>query len=505
MRKQLLMSIMAAMLLTMVAQAETVKWVIKPEYKKIVRYSEDLFKCQKDNGKYLLISTSGNPVMQEEFDSITDYAGGYALALKQSGNRYQILGFVSEQASHSYQNVSGEYYMARYSFFSEHCLVVANKDGKQGYLNTSGQSIIECKYLEARPFKFGYASVVVKKRKDGLYDVNYINQNDKTNGPLRFSSQLTFGTSFNEGGYAIVGNHKKYAVIDQRFNIISSTTRPDIENIRTYDFTYTKGDKNWTPDGNQIPSIDSSFEVTSKDGVLGYAKKGKTMVPEQFSDAKGFANGYAVAAASNGKYGVLQLLQGEFEPNWPDKKYVKVYNGQKCDHLRFSLGIPNSLVGAKLSFDNGKGMMEKEEHDFRFKPVFGQGAKNCRLQAKVVSEDGLLLWEGEKDLQLIYIKIDVTKPVVTTVYADENDNQTVKTVVTNSSAVKVKVNATLKVGGKSSTVNEELAPGQSKTLTVTLKVSEDMNGKSEAASVNVKVDGDYDAPEASSTVKLQLI
>lgn len=496
---------MAAISLTMAAQAETVKWAIRPEYKKIVRYSEDLYKCQKDNGKYLLVSTSGNSVMQEEFDSITDYAGGYALALKQSGNRYQILGFVSEETPHTYQNVSGEYYAARYSFFSERYLAVANKEGKQGYLNFSGQTAIECKYLEARPFKFGYASVVVKKRKDGLYDVNYINLNDKTNGPIRFSSQLTFGTTFNEGGYAIVGDHKRYAVIDQGFNVISSTSRPDKENIRTYDFTYTKGDKDWTPDGNQIPSIDSSIEMTSKDGALGYAKNGKTMVPEQFSDAKGFVNGYAVAAASNGKYGVLQLLQGEFEPNWPDKKYVKVYHGQKCEPLRFSLGIPNSVEGAKLSFDNGKGMVEMDVHDFRFKPAFNQGARNCKLQAKVVSNDGLLLWEAEKELPLTYIKIDVTKPATTTVYADENDNQTVKTVVTNNSSVKVKVNATLKVGGKSNTFNEEISPGQSKALTVTLKVNEDLNGKSVAASVTVKVDGEYDAPGVSSNVKLQLI
>ena len=495
---------MAAMLLNMAAQAETVKWAIKPEYKKIVRYSEDLFKCQKDNGKYLLISTSGNPVMQEEFDSITDYAGGYALALKHSGNRYQIIGFVAEMNVHTYQPVNGEYYAARYSFFSENLLAVANKDGKQGYLNTSGQSIIECKYLEARPFKFGYASVVVKKRKDGLYDVAYINRNDKSNGPIRFSNQLTFGTTFNEGGYAVVGDHSKYVVVDQGFNVISSTTRPDIENIRKYDFTYAKDGKNWAPDGNQIPSIDSSIETTLKDGKFGYTKNGEIMVPVQFGDALGFANGYAVAAIQ-GKYGVLQILQGEFEPNWPDKKYVKVYHGQKCEPLRFSLGIPNSVEGAKLSFDNGKGMVEMDVHDFRFKPAFNQGARNCKLQAKVVSNDGLLLWEAEKELPLTYIKIDVTKPATTTVYADENDNQTVKTVVTNNSSVKVKVNTTLKVGGKSNTFNEEISPGQSKALTVTLKVNEDLNGKSVAASVTVKVDGEYDAPGVSSNVKLQLI
>ena len=496
--------IIAFMLMSFSMKAQTVRWSMSPKYDNIFYYSEDVFKCMLGD-KIQLCDCNGKEYLPSPVDSITNYEGGYALALNREGAKFSIIGFFSEKNGHTFQKVAGEYYTAKYTFFSEGYVAVADKDGKVGYLNSEGQLAIPCQYLDARPFSEGYASVVVKKRKDGLYDVSYINKVGKTNGPVGFSSHLTYGTTFNEDGLAVVGDHSKFAIINNKFNVIKSTSMPEKSTISAYDYSYTKdGGERVRKNGNTAPKMDDSYQTEYTNGVYGYvSKSGDVVVPSQFEKAQQFANGYAIASI-RGKYGILQLLQGNFVPVWPNAP-VKVYYGLKCKDQRFSLQIPNTLGRVFLDFDCGKGMERKDSFDFSFKPVIEQDATTCRLKAKVVAEDGLLLWEETKDLDLNFVYINVSKPVVTTVYADENDNQVVKTTVTNNSKVSVKVNATLKVSGKSNSINETLAPGQSKSLTVVVKVTQEKNGKTENASVSVRVDDGFDVPGSSSSVKFQLI
>lgn len=500
--KRTITLVITTLLLSMVAQAETVKWAIRPEYKKIVRYSNDLFKCQTDNGKYQLVDLEGNKVNHPLADSITDYVGGYALVLNRDGSRFQILGFFTEQNGHSYQGVSGTIYMARYSFFSEDYLAVADQEGKQGFLDVHGQLAIGCKYLEVRPFRFGYASVVAAKRRDGLYDINYINKNGNTNGPASFSSQLTYGTSFNEEGVAVVGDHRKYAMIDYHFKVLKTLNeKPDVSAICGIDFSLAINNDEVLTDVI-VPRPKFSIDIFKKNGLYGYSKSEDIVAPAQFSEAQDFVGNYAIAAVQ-GKFGVLQLVQGRFICTWPDDEPLRVYHGLNTDALHFSILMPDVLIEPTLSFDCGDGMIEKKTNDFDFTPVVEQNDIACNLRAKVVSSDGLLLWEDEREMKLAFIDIDVSKPAVTTIYADRNGNQTVKTTVTNNSVVPVEVNVTIKVMGYSNSMKVELAPHQTKDLSVVVKVTDDLNGKSVNATVSVKVDGNHHAPGSTAIVKFQ--
>lgn len=496
--------IIAFMLMLFPMKAQTVKWSLTPKYDNITYYSEDVFKCMIGD-KIQLCDCNGKEYLPSPVDSVTNYEGGYALALNREGAKLAVIGFFSEKKGHTFQQVIGEYYIAKYSFFSEGYLAVADKDGKVGYLNSMGQLSISCQYIDARPFRKGYASVVVKKRKDGLNDVCYINQNGKTNGPVGFSSHLTYGTTFDEEGLAVVGDHSKFAVVNNKFNVVRSTSKPNKGSVSSFDYSLVNdGEECVRPNTNKLPEMDGSCQIQSQNGLYGYVSRtGEVVAPPQFSDVYQFANGYAIAAVG-GKYGILELLQGRFEPSWP-KSPIKVYYGLKCAPQNFSLQVPSALGQVLLDFDGGNGMERMESLEFSFKPLIEQNASTCNLKAKVTSKDGLLLWEGSQGLDLRYVNISVSKPVVTSVYADENDNQVVKATVTNNSKVSVKVNATLKVSGKNNSFNETLAPGQSKSLTVVVKVTQEKNGKSENASVSVKVDDKFEVPGSSSNVKFQLI
>lgn len=495
---------MAFMLTLSSVKAQTVKWSLTPTYDDISYYSEDVLKCMKD-GKIHLCDYNGKEFLTKAVDSVTNYEGGYALALTHEGNRYAIVGFLSEKKGHAFQRVTEGYYASKYSFFSEGFIVVVNDEGKMGYMNDEGQLVIPCQYLEARPYSHGYASVVVKKRKDGLYDVNYINKNGRTNGPVGFSSQLTYGTTFNEEGQAVVGDHSRFAIINDKFNVIKSTNVPDKNTVCSYDYSFVSDGKGrFRTNGNKPPQKDDSYQTVSINGRYAYAvKSGEVIVPAQFDDAHYFANDYAIAAIGD-KYGVLKLLQGKFEPTWPNES-IRVYYGLKCKNQRFMLQVPSTLDKVSLDFDCGNGIERKESYNFTFEPVIEQDATKCTFKARVVSSDGLLLWEETESVELQFVNIGVSKPVVTSKYADENDNQVVKATISNNSKIPVKVNATLKVDGKRNSINETLAPGQSKSLTVTVKVTQEKNGKSENASVSVKVDDSFDVPGSSSSVKFQLI
>lgn len=122
---------------------------------------------------------------------------------------------------------------------------------------------------------------------------------------------------------------------------------------------------------------------------------------------------------------------------------------------------------------------------YDLEPDSYRGTNQCLIRGKAVY-DGLLLWEDSKKYEVNEITIDIKTPFATSKYADENSNQTVKTVVTNTSDVDVMVDATLNVSGQTTHFRQTLKPKQSKPMTITVKVTED---KDVQAVVSVKSDG----------------
>lgn len=489
--------IFAFLLVTVLANAQTAKWCIRPEYAKISWFGDDAygFECKDRTGKIHLFDWDGNELLKgADADSVTGFLNGYAIVL----NGEKIVGFMADK-DHQFTAVKGEYYMAKYSFFSEGLVVVADSQGKKGYLDTKGNLVIPCKFEDARPFMQGYASVEMAKKK-----VYYINPQGKTRNPEGFhGGKLTKGSSFNEDGEAVVANYQDYAVIGTNMQVKRKINYTADFPVRPCDYAYSEGDKDGCREaGSAIPLAGDDCEVYSSDGIYGYKWKNgndDAVIPAQFSEAQPFRNGRAVVAKA-GKYGVIASVEGAFSANWP--KELRVYPGGKSNRLQFALEVPASLERdqVKLEFDEGDGIYKKEiPLDYGFQPAVLKGAKHCSLRGRAVC-DGLLLWEGAEDLKINYISIEMKSPYVTAEFADENDNQTVEAVITNTSSVSVLVEVTLKVAGQTAPFKGTLKPKQSQALSVTVKVTK---SKQVPASVSVKADG-HDCGSKTSEVSLKI-
>lgn len=505
-RKTLLLLIALFMFVSM--RAQTVKWLIQPEYEQITHYSTDIFKCVEHNGRVQLIDWNGHKLLGNvDADAVTDYAGGYALVLK--GDK--IVGFLAESGNHDFIEVNGDFYVTKYSFFSEGLLAVAerNANGKQGYLDTKGNVYINCNYLEAKPFRHGWAAVR-KDGKDRTKYCAYISADKKTENTGIISlggggENIVDATSFNAEGYALAKGINGKCVV---FNSFRNPEKINVEHfsqaVDPYDGSYksrTTADV-VAPQNAKPSNANQNINVFSENGRQGYQTAGgETVVPCQFSSAQPFYEGRSVVE-KDGIFGILRLMDGNFVAHWPED-IVRVYPDEERSQLQFSLEVPSSLQQDKivLEFDQGNGTYKKEYPlESEFKPAFRDGAEKCTLKGRVTYE-GLLLWEGSSVVEVEYITLDLKTPSVTATYADENDNQTVKTVITNTSNVNVMVDAVLKVGGQSAPFKGKLSPQQSKTLSVTVKVTEN---KAVQASVTAKADG-HACDGNSATVSLKKI
>ena len=473
--------VLAVLLPIFSSYAQTAKWCIKPKYSEITLFGEDLFKCVDRTGKVQLIDRNGKELLQSvDADAVTNFSDGYALVLKGK----KILGLFSEQG-HQFTAVRGEYYTTEYPFFSEGFLAVADSKGKMGYLDERGNLAIQCKFVVARPFMQGWASVEKKAK-----EVWYITPQGKEMRPDGFhGGKLTKGSSFNENGEAVVANYQDYAVIKTNMQVKKKIAYTSDLPVRPCDYAYSEDAKECEEGVDYPMEEDTRIEAYSDNGSYGYRlknEKDKIVLPAQFSEAKPFYSKYSIVKKEGG-YGVLELLDGNLIANWP-KESFRVYPDGKCNRLHFELVAPYSLESGKieLELDDGNGKFNKNVPlAYDIEPDFYRGTNQCIISGKA-SYDGLMLWQESKVIEVDEITVDVKSPYTTSKYADENGNQTVKTVVTNTSDVDVMVEATLKVSDQTTHFKQTLKPKQSKTLSIAVKVTED---KDVQAVVSVKSDG----------------
>lgn len=504
-------------------QAQTVKWLVVPEYASITHYSEDVFKCIDKNGKLQLLDWNGQSLLPKDLaeraDAVTEYSDGYAVVLQ--GNK--ILGFFPEAKPHNFKSVSGDYYATKYSFFSEGYIAVAqgSVDGKQGYMDSNGNLVLKCEYVEALPVRHGWAAVTENGKDAKTLPRRYKRSDDwsaKGMPALVSGESFVWVTSFNADGYALAKvKGGKYIVFDTKFtakknNVNGNKDENKKQLVNAYDYSYKPegSDKPVPPPVNGTPTRNGDYSTYEKGGKRGFQTSNGNVVPAQFDEAQDFYANRAIVSMG-GNYGIIELLGGKFEPNWSAEK-IRVYEyANEVESLQFMLTAPASLDNSKLKleFDKGDGhYVDCNGLRCNFKvadQVIGRKSQECTLHAKATYIDNgfpdLLLWEDSQTVSIEYISVSLSSPVVTSEYADENDNQTVKATVTNTSTVPVKVSATLNVAGRSIPFNGVLGPNQSQTLKVTIKVD---NDKQVQATVSAKVDN-HNCGSKSGYVSLKKI
>ena len=158
------------------------------------------------------------------------------------------------------------------SGFSEGFACVVNKDGKKGFIDTTGKLVIPCKWDAAGSFVEGFAAVK-KDKKWGFID---------TIGKLVIPCEWDEVSNFAEG-FARVKKDEKWGFIN------------------------TKGELAIPCEWGWAVSFVEGFARVTKDGKCGYINtKGELVIPCEWDKAENFSEGFAVVI-KNKEYGFIDM------------------------------------------------------------------------------------------------------------------------------------------------------------------------------------------------------
>lgn len=274
------------------------EWLIKPSYESITRYAGNVFAVSK-GGKWGLVDADDREILPANYDFISDFTGGAAMAIVQEGSRYRIdcivtlSGSVSRPSSAYYLPPEGQY-------FSEGKMAVANSRGKYGYIDMSGNLVVGCQFDMAYPFKDELAPV-----RKGNY-MQYITSSydsapSRNILPVDFHyGEMTRASCFVDGT-AVVAYNDDCAVIDK-----SGKKR---RKISKQEFQTSYKSKNSAP-AAQDRNLDvaAGIQTIVENGSSGLkSADGRTILPARLDKIKTcYADGITIAE-SDGKWGVLKL------------------------------------------------------------------------------------------------------------------------------------------------------------------------------------------------------
>lgn len=494
-----------SLLMGLESYSQTANWVLSPTYDNINYYSSGVFKYYK-NGKVGLIDVLGRNILKMEVDSITNPTEGYSLALVKESGGWVVSGIIGNEGS-SYTPVGNKLYLTRYPFFSEGKLCVMDKNKKKGYIDTSGEVVVKCQFIEARPFREGWASVEVKQN-----EVIYINEKYDTNGkrPLTVDfhdGNVTFGTTF-RNGKALIACYSDFAFIDRSGKIIEKYRYKSGDKLPISSMDYSFVGKNERPDisaDNSSQMVkDANVNCFQEEGLWGYSSGGQLILPAQFDEAQPFVNGYA-KVKSGGRVGLLRLVDGSINVSI-DKSRIEVLRGEDIPECRLTLSVPSGFDDSSIRviLDKGDGILSNMGSERAFTPVFTNGVDKCAIRYSVYS-DNLKLIQEEKTIDIIYpTRLMITSLKTTQDRADENDRQEVYAEIFNDSAIPVTVSVVLTIPAKLNNHKDErgditIPAGEIGRISTTLTVK---NSEAVPSIVSVNIDGKTYA-EDNKTINLR--
>ena len=298
MTKKELSFLLCCLCLPLVGQAQTARWLLKPAHKSIAPFAESLYKVT-DDLSMSIVNTDGEKLV--EADSITFINEGFAMALTNQRGKFQLKAVINEKGETA--AVSDELYVTTYPFFSEGRLLVSNSKRKFGYVNIEGKLVIPCEYKEAYPFREGFASVKKKSLP------TYINaEGNELEMQLPKKTTLETAMSF-KGGKAFLKAKKGDCFFLAKNGTVVETAMPSEGMFADEYYALGGPTKHQETNLPYSPSYASDITVFKDNEQLGYRDNDGILVPAQFDEAYGFANGFAIIKL-NGNYGILQQFEG---------------------------------------------------------------------------------------------------------------------------------------------------------------------------------------------------
>jgi hypothetical protein len=501
MKRSVILILVSAILLSLDGFAQTIGWCIPPEYDDLKPYSETIYYCCKGD-KWGLVSTSGKVLVPPTYDFISAMVDGYAVAGVKENSKNRISCIINSK--YEITPLKEALYLTNkyYTYFSEDKLPVANKSGKQGFINVDGTIVVKCQFDNVHPFSEGYASV--SKYPNAFYITERYDRNHSQSVlPVDFNyGELTFASTF-YNGRAVVAYNNKSAVIN------TSGQKVDKYNGKISSSCYNKYDYTIrgcgsTPRSEEYKSATGTgISIFEENGEYGYSKDGKVLVYPSLSKADPFTvTGYAVAV-KNGMTGLLQFIKGDVNTYVAKQKSKDPYTGAfNASSNKYSLvvSLPENvrLSDYSVYLNAGDGTLKKVSPHLTdglwrvdFTPELPSAkADNVTIVAEVracdavvnkfshsftvKSKSGASTTSSRSTMSTTSTNhsLKISGPATQTSSANDKDMQVVYATITNTSANSVKVTATLSISSKNVSTKQSytIPAGSSKTITVSVKV-----------------------------------
>lgn len=321
----------------------------------VYSFSEGLAAVQGKSG-YGYIDINGKKVIPFEFDEAYSFSGGLAKVLK-GKTIYDKQGFIDKkgklvvpyQYDHDFYTYSA--WEGARNFDNGLCYV--SKNFSKGYINTSGQEVIPCRYSRLTPFHRGFAAycqasdnkwgIIDKNGKEltpaifdkidlGFVDIGYqliiTAKEDKSAKNYSGYKFGLFSTLSNNnitlpyydavgkisGGMISIQLNKKYGFIDSTGRLVIAPKYDytgDFENGtavvnlgKTYGIINKAGKEIVPVKYDDLENLSEGMAVVMVDGKAGYADGyGREVITPQYANAGSFTEGIAIV--KNTKFGFI--------------------------------------------------------------------------------------------------------------------------------------------------------------------------------------------------------
>lgn len=463
------------------AFAQTVDWLVLPQYSEIKYFGPQMYKVTK-NSKVGLIGSDGTTIIPAEYDAISLFYEGRAVFVNKSAHGWKIMGVVSDNGIVKY--ATGDYYLLKdYMFFSEGFITVRDENGRYGYLNENCQPAFEFTNDEVRPFSEGFAAI-------GSEDTfHWINTSGEQILPrLKNGGTPYGGTNFYNG---------KAYLWDEDGEIFElgadgkQTKMPKSDSF-VIDYLYRVGSEfgdtvNYT---SYEQSFSSQWKPECRNRKWTYlSSSGKPLSPFQYDKVKLFSDGSAVASI-DGYYGLLQVVQDNSTFSTKNLKSSHIFSAGSICNCEFQLSVPkkwrdqpitvlltDSETGAQIAIEN-KG---KNNYTFSYKPNSSSMKENKEFKVEV-KNNGIQLWQGQECFTFVQRTKLSTSIRVNNADAYSNDKCLVTATIKNPSPIDVTTTVTLSGGGSK-------ARFDNKTVTITIPAHSSRTVSSHFLVRNVELNG----------------
>lgn len=402
MKKKFILNVFLLISCGLSLHAQTVKWAVSPsmQYQKA---EGNVMKGKNSAGKTMLMSSNGKLLINETYDSITDFYNGFALALSREIDRYRIKAIIN-QRDMEVETVSETVYASRFPYFSEGKMPVEGEEG-WGYLGTDGNMAIPCSFQKAYPFSKGLAVVRLKEKEYYINsDVDYLSVNT--------SYPLVHASTFN-GDEALVITDKMVCYYINRQGRATKARVKASDVVRNSD--HTVGEPLQLPQCEKIeelPPVDPSYQLFQEGEYWGYRKDGDIVAPAQFDKAEEVRGGYA-SVVYNGQPASICFVNGSVSASLLTPSADVKTDGSLSNPLRFQVLHPSSFQDSdvRLYLIGRNGDLLKTEQQSKtnstrtyIATIPGLKAGSDENVLMVVLSDGLILWNGVETLHVNAVK-----------------------------------------------------------------------------------------------------